>query len=88
MVTVPPSPWKYATTRTLIAVLIITAILGTAFYRLVRLVFSEASQPVSEEAKEQLWRDIEAVQARKRVAERSDSVNHHATPAQPSAGTR
>jgi len=76
MMMIPPAPGKrIATTSSLLLVGVITMVLATGFFFLVKQIFSEASRPVSEEEKEQFWRNVEQIQANKRLAERTNSAN-------------
>jgi hypothetical protein len=71
MIMVPPAPWKTATTRSLIVAAVITAIVMGAFAYMVKRVFSDANHPVTEEQKEQFWRNLEEVARQQRQTEQS-----------------
>ena len=59
MVFVPPSPWKSATTLSIVVAVIITAALGAAFVMVVRLAYADANRPVSREESERFWNNLE-----------------------------
>jgi len=75
MIMVPPSPWKTATTRTLLIALVVAIVAGLWFFFLVRNVFSDASRPISEDEKEKFWIDLSATQAKKHMAEMTNKTN-------------
>lgn len=59
MVIIPVSPWKNATTRSLVVVVVVAVTLVAAFVLLLRMVYGDAQRPASEEEKDRCWSKLE-----------------------------
>lgn len=65
MTMVPPSPWKTATTRTMLFTIVVVAVLASVFVYVVAKAFSDADRPVTEQEREQIWKhQLERAQGR------------------------
>jgi hypothetical protein len=80
MIFVPPSPSKYATTRSLVVAIVIVTGLVVAFVCVLAVAVREMSRPVSEQEKERFWRRLEETHIRKRNAEKMGTANQASQP--------
>ncbi len=64
MIYVPPSPWKNATTRTVLLAVFLAAVLIASLIYMIRRGMSDADRPMSDADVDKIWRNAEKMDRR------------------------